>query len=756
MSDKGRKNKKTSSRKIKQHKAKHGSTAEKKTNSEISKIEKKQERTKPVSHKTISTRRLWVFRLISITIIPVLLFLFIEGVLRVVGYGFPSDIIIKAKVNDQDYYSSNPKFSWRFFPPKVARTCDPFDFPAEKSENTYRIFIMGASAAAGTPDDAFCFGRNLQVMLRKQYPQTNFEVITAAMPAINSHVVLQIAKDCAKHEADLFIVYLGNNEVVGPYGAGTVFSPLSSNLSLIRFGIAFKATKLGQLITNLLESEGIDDMPQYWRGMGMFLEKQVRADNENLKVVYKYFQRNLEDICHLAYKQKIPVILSTVTSNLKDSPPFASLHRSDLTETEKEDWEELYLRGIACEENDDYAEAAALYLEAAEIDNQYADLQFRLGLCYWAMGEYDTAKERFVQARELDTLRFRADNEINTVIRDVASDKTAERVYLVDADKVFEENSPYGVTGKELFYEHVHMNFNGNYLLAETIFRQVEKILPERITNYRTDENSSLNQAECARYLAYTDWEKFKIANEVLNAYLKKEPFTNQLFSNERIKQKQQQLKVLRANLSREILNEADSEYRWAIQQNPSDWWLHYKYGGFLEEHDNYSAAVKQYSLVIDYVPIHFGAYAKLGKLFGQMGDLEAAVTYNLKAVKIYPIFAEAYFNLGLAYHLQHMYDKAVESYSKAIQIEPAQAQSYNNLALILYEQGKQAEALEIYHKGLTFVPEDLDLHYNLGIMLRAQGRITEAIEELREALRIDPNSAKARKVLEETLKGAG
>ncbi len=83
------------------------------------------------------------------------------------------------------------------------------------------------------------------VMLSRQYPETNFEVITAAMPAINSHVVLQIAKDCTRYKPDLFIVYLGNNEVVGPYGAGTVFTPLSANISLIRFGIALKINKSG-------------------------------------------------------------------------------------------------------------------------------------------------------------------------------------------------------------------------------------------------------------------------------------------------------------------------------------------------------------------------------------------------------------------------------------------------------------------------------------------------------------------------------
>ncbi len=735
---------------------KHRSATEKKIHSEISKVEKKQEKTKSVSNKTVSARRLWVFRLISITIIPVLLFLLFEGILRVAGYGFPSDFAIKTKVNDHDYYYNNVKFSWCFFPPQLARTSEPFTFPAEKAENTYRIFIMGASAAAGTPDGAFCFGRILRVMLEQQYPQINFEVITAAMPAINSHVVLKIAKDCSKREADLFIVYLGNNEVVGPYGAGTVFAPLSSNLSLIRFGIKLKATKIGQLLSNLLSLTGSKDTPELWRGLAMFLDKQVRADDESLEVVYGHFQRNLEDICHVASKQKIPVILSTVTSNLKDNPPFASLHRVDLKDSDKEKWEEIYQQGVSLETEGNYSEALEKYLEAAEIDDSFADLQFRLGRCLWALGDYENSRERYIQARELDTLRFRADNRINDIIRNVASNRVNEGVYFVDAMRVFEEKSPQGITGQELFYEHVHMNFTGNYLLAQTINRKVQEVLSERIKLNKENVPQLPSEDECARRLAYTDWEKYKHAYEVLNAYLKKAPFTNQLYSNERIMQKEQQLKVLKDYLSKEILNKAESGYRWAIQQNPSDWCLNWKYGEFLEEQEDYSAALKQYSLVMDCVPNHFEAYAKLGKLFGQMGDLEAAVTYNLRAVRIYPIFAEAHFNLGLAYHLQHMYDKAVESYSKAIQIEPSQAQSYNNLALILYEQGKHIEAIETCYNGLAFIPDDFDLHNNLGIMLRNQGRKAEAIEELRAALRIDPNSIKTRRVLEEILKDTG
>ena len=111
MSVKGRKNRKASSSKIKRGKAKHRSTSEQKTHSEISKSVKKHKAAKSLSSKSISSRRLWVFRIVAITIIPVLLFLLFEGILGVAGYGFPSDFAIKTKVNDQDYYCNNAKFS---------------------------------------------------------------------------------------------------------------------------------------------------------------------------------------------------------------------------------------------------------------------------------------------------------------------------------------------------------------------------------------------------------------------------------------------------------------------------------------------------------------------------------------------------------------------------------------------------------------------------------------------------------------------
>ena len=208
---------------------------------------------------------------------------------------------------------------------RFARESEPFIFPADKSDDTYRIFILGASAAQGTPEPAFSFGRILQEMLHDKYPTVNFEIINTAMTAINSHVVLQVAKDCARHDPDLFIVYLGNNEVTGPYSAGTVYTLPLANLSVIRTGISLKATRLGQLLVGLADLVGArKSTPRVWRGLGMFLDNQVRDDTPPLEAVYRNFQKNLKDIRRIALKSGSKTIFCTVGSNLKDSPPCES------------------------------------------------------------------------------------------------------------------------------------------------------------------------------------------------------------------------------------------------------------------------------------------------------------------------------------------------------------------------------------------------------------------------------------------------
>ncbi len=255
---------------------------------------------KAKGHCARRTRRKWMFRLAAVFVIPALFFAVLEGGLRLGGYGYPTGFFLGPDA--EGTYATNPQFGWRFFPRALARKPDQC-FIAAKSAATIRIFVLGGSAAQGIPEPSLSFGRILDGMLSECYPDVKFEVVNVAMTAINSHVTRETARDCATHEPDLFIVYLGNNEVVGPYGPGTVFQNWSPSLNFIRTNIWLKSTRTGQLLGNVMRHFRSTNDVGSWQGMEMFLHSRVAADDARLAAVYGNFQRNLRDICGIAQRR---------------------------------------------------------------------------------------------------------------------------------------------------------------------------------------------------------------------------------------------------------------------------------------------------------------------------------------------------------------------------------------------------------------------------------------------------------------------
>src|SRR5262250_2798354 len=107
------------------------------------------------THMHGSKRRLWVMRLFAMTFIPLILLGGIELGLRLADYGYPTDFFSRIQIGGQNFYVPNEKFSSRFFPPAIARTTTPFRFSAGKDTNSYRIFLLGESAAMGDPDPSY-------------------------------------------------------------------------------------------------------------------------------------------------------------------------------------------------------------------------------------------------------------------------------------------------------------------------------------------------------------------------------------------------------------------------------------------------------------------------------------------------------------------------------------------------------------------------------------------------------------------------
>jgi hypothetical protein len=193
-------------------------------------------------------------RLAAATLVPLMIFGGLELGLRLAGYGYSTRLFLPRTIGGEEFLIPNEKFTHRFFPPALARAPLSGRMAAHKPAGTYRIFLLGESAAYGDPDPSFGVGRYLEALLETRYPSTDFEVVCVAITAINSHVLLPIAEECAKHDGNMWIVYMGNNEMIGPYGASTVFGEKAPGLGFVRTVLALKTTRVGQLMDQLITS----------------------------------------------------------------------------------------------------------------------------------------------------------------------------------------------------------------------------------------------------------------------------------------------------------------------------------------------------------------------------------------------------------------------------------------------------------------------------------------------------------------------
>jgi tetratricopeptide (TPR) repeat protein len=692
-----------------------------------------------------SQRRKRWFRVIAITV-PLVNLLLLELILRLVGTGYSPSYFLKTRLNGRPVFVENQQFSRRYFPPGLERTPRPLVIPAEKSPDTIRVFVFGESAAMGDPEPAFGFARQLEVLLREALPGKKIELCNVAVTAINSHVVRETARECAALSGDYWIVYMGNNEVVGPFGPGTVFGEQSPSLAFIRANLALKRTRIGQLFDavrfRLTRRAGT---PTTWEGMEMFLQQQVPQSDPRLQTVYANFDANLRDILRWGRRSGAEVLLSTVAVNLKDSPPFASRHRADLGGMASE-WKQLYDAGLENERAGHAGVALSNYLQAARLDDADAELAYRMGRCLTALERADDACTSFARARDLDALRFRADGRINELIRAAATNEA--RLLLVDAAVVLGTNAPGGCPGEESFYEHVHLNFSGNYRLARAF---AERILAQR----GVSQPRLLSESECARRLAWTDYGQLLVLEEVQKR-LQQPPFTLQLDYDARAKRLETQLAGVASARKPETFAAQGLVYREAVERAPDDWTLREHFARFLEAHGHLEEAVTHWRALLALIPHSETPYYGLGNALDALGRSSEAVPYFRAALERRPSAVEARNGLGLALANQGDVPAAIEQYEQALRQKPAFSEARVNLGRVLARSGKTEAAKAQYQEALRRDSNSVAAHVNLAKLLTAQGKSREAIALYEAALRLKPDNAIAHYNLGNTLNASG
>lgn len=512
------------------------------------------------------TAKRWLFRVLTACVFPAILLLLLEGGLRVSGYGQPTGFLIPD--DKPGYLRTNPDYLNRFLPESFALRPLNYRIAPQKSANTVRIVVLGESAAQGIPVPAFAFAPQLRAQLRARYPDKNIEVINTGVVAINSHVVYQIACDLAELSPDLFVVYMGNNEVIGPYGPGSAYLSTMRPLWAFRLGVLVRATRTGQLMASTMAKvAALKKPPPEWGGMAMFVNNAVRGDDPRLPAVYRNFEANLRDIVRVADAAGAKTLLCTVVSNLKDSPPFLSLNRADLTPAERTTWQRVFAKGRLSWKLGENAAARTQLNEAVRIDPHYADTAFMLGDLELQAGEITAARRWFLEAQRWDALRFRPDPRLNEIIREVARGDPA--IALVDAAvRLGSDPDSTGIlAGRELFFEHVHFDWEGNYQLARLLAQGAEAAL----FGHDPARPPWLDSTGCAAALAYTPHARFAVLQRS-TLITQNPPFTNQLTYTEDQARMARALVQAEAEVrSRETIERAKAVVQVAVSHDPAN-----------------------------------------------------------------------------------------------------------------------------------------------------------------------------------------
>jgi type IV secretory pathway TrbD component len=213
--------------------------------------------------------------------------------------------------------------------------------------------------------------------------------------------VREIARECLRYEPDLFLLYCGNNDVVGPFGPGTVFQSGTPPMWFIRLQLRLSRLRLCQELKGLASRLAPGrDAAQQWRGMETFLNRRVAGDDPRMETVYAHFRANLRAIVQAAGRRAVPLVICTVPVNLEACAPFASEHRRDWTETDEHRWRVAYALGTNAETQAAWVVAEMQYAQAAALDPGFAEVDFRRARCLAALGRLDESRRAFSALQE--------------------------------------------------------------------------------------------------------------------------------------------------------------------------------------------------------------------------------------------------------------------------------------------------------------------------------------------------------------------
>ena len=372
-----------------------------------------------------------------IIIFPYVLFALFEVALRIFSLG--NDLSLFVPSPHSQYYEINKYIGERYFSKYEQTTPLSEVFLKEKPTNGYRIFILGESSVQGFPYDAnLAFSRILKRRLQDIFPHRTIEIINLGLTAISSYTLLDFTDELLRQKPDLVLIYTGHNEYYGALGVASMESG-SIPRWLKTLHLKFIHFRTYQFLQRGISSLYGLINPTSQTGIRATLMEKIAGRNliPYQSTMYKKGLRQFYDnmnmlICKIR-DARVPVIISDLVSNVRDSSPFQSLVFES------------------------YPQADSVYFHAKQSESNHS---------------YDKAREEYLLAKDLDAIRFRAAEDFNKIISTLAD---SLGVFHISLKSFFEQYSAHGLVGDNLMTDHLHPNIDGCFLMAECFFNAIRE-----------------------------------------------------------------------------------------------------------------------------------------------------------------------------------------------------------------------------------------------------------------------------------------
>ncbi len=361
--------------------------------------------------------------------IPCFLIGLCELGLRIGDYGASFDLFLPVP-GHESYLYPNPNIGGLYFVHQDAPTILADYFRARSDESDIRLFVQGGSSAAGFP---FYYGATfphiLENRIRRSVPDRHVDVVNTGMAAVNSFTLLDLAPQIIAQQPDAVLIYTGHNEYYGALGAGSS-EHISGRRWLVRLYLRLLRFRTVQLLRDLLQSMLLINRIEASADQGQMellaRERTIPYKSDRYREGLLQLRENLSRLLALYKRHEIPVFVSTIASNERDQPPFVS--------------------------SEDSLSADAAYAMAQILDS---------------LDRAQAAREAYARAKDFDELRFRAPEDVNDLIREVAG---AYGAVVVDARTSLASHAPNRIIGNELMTDHVHPYPHGYQVVADAFY----------------------------------------------------------------------------------------------------------------------------------------------------------------------------------------------------------------------------------------------------------------------------------------------